>query len=308
MLTCAAFAILLSGAAWSQSSIKIVVPAPPGGAGDVLARLLTEQVRHTYQRSVVVENRPGAGTIIGTEAAARAAPDGSTLLITGPYLLIAPHLRKLSFDPLSALQPICQLVSSPGVIVVNSASPYQTLADFLNGARVKGRELTFAAVGPGTIHYIGFEMLKRAANVDLTFVPYPGGAPAINALLGRQVTAVLAEYGPVAEHIASGKLRALAATARIDALPQLAVLGETYKGLELDFWWGLFVPVGVANTRIAEFADWYTAALRDPTIRARLTALGFTPAVVCGSDFAAALRLQYERFGHIIGEAHLHPN
>src|SRR5207302_5129562 len=140
--------------AWSQTPIKIVMPAPAGGAGDVVARMLTEQVSQAQGRAMVIENRAGAGTIIGTEAVARAAPDGNTLLITAPYLVIAPHLRKLNFDPLTSFEPICHLVSSPGVIVVNSASPYRMLGDFLDAARAKPGELTFAAVGPGTVQHI----------------------------------------------------------------------------------------------------------------------------------------------------------
>jgi tripartite-type tricarboxylate transporter receptor subunit TctC len=210
-LVMAATALFGSGA-WAQTAVKIVMPAPAGGAGDIVARMLTEQVGRAQGLTLVIENRPGAGTIIGTEAVARAAPDGTTLLITAPYLVIAPHLRKLNFDPLTGFEPICHLVSSPGVIVVNSSSPYRTLGDFLDAARAKPGELTFAAVGPGTVQHVGFEMLKRAANVNLTFVPYTGGAPAITALLGGHVTAVFAEYAPLAEHIKAGRLRAIAAT------------------------------------------------------------------------------------------------
>ncbi len=132
-LVVAALAPSVSGAQ-AQSAVKIVVPVPPGGAGDIVARIVTEQVGRDRGRAVVIENRPGAGTVIGTEAVARAVPDGNTLLITAPYLIIAPHLRKVGFDPLTAFEPISSLVSSPGVIVVNSASPYRTLDEFVDAA------------------------------------------------------------------------------------------------------------------------------------------------------------------------------
>jgi tripartite-type tricarboxylate transporter receptor subunit TctC len=302
-----AAAALLGSAAWAQTAVKIVMPAPAGGAGDIVARMLTEQVGRAQGLILVIENRPGAGTIIGTEAVARAAPDGTTLLITAPYLVIAPHLRKLNFDPLTGFEPICHLVSSPGVIVVNSSSPYRTLGDFLDAARAKPGELTFAAVGPGTVQHVGFEMLKRAANVNLTFVPYTGGAPAITALLGGHVTAVFAEYAPLAEHIKAGRLRAIAATTgkRIDSLPELPTVGETYNDYEVDFWWGLFAPAKTPKETATQYARWFTAAMRAPEVKTKLNAQGFIPVGSCGADFAALLRKQYDHYGRIIREANI---
>ena len=288
--------------AWSQAPIKIVMPAPAGGAGDVVARMLTEQVSQAQGRAMVIENRAGAGTIIGTEAVARAAPDGNTLLITAPYLVIAPHLRKLNFDPLTSFEPICHLVSSPGVIVVNSASPYRTLADFVAAVRAKPGELTFAAVGPGTVQHVGFEMLKRAANVNLTFVPYTGGAPAITALLGAHVTAVFAEYAPLAEHLKSGRLRAIATTTRtrIGSLPDVPTIAETYKDYEVDFWWGLFAPAKTPTEKVSQFAQWFKAAMQASEVKPKLAAQGFLPVGTCGADFGALLRKEYDHYGGII--------
>src|SRR5438477_6531641 len=179
--------------------VKIVVPVPPGGAGDIVARYLAEQVSHARGVSVVTENRPGAGTVIGTESVARAAPDGNTLLLNAPYILISPQLRKVGYDPLTSFEPVCHLVSSPGLFVVNSASPYRKLADLIEAARAKPGELTLASVGPGTAQ-------QRAAKVELTYVPYSGGVPAINALLGGHITSVFAEYAPLAGHLKAGTL------------------------------------------------------------------------------------------------------
>jgi tripartite-type tricarboxylate transporter receptor subunit TctC len=299
--------VTVAPGARAQTAIKIVVPAPAGGADDIVARVLTEQVGRAHGQTIVVENRPGAGTIIGTEAVARAAPEGGTLLITAPYLVIAPHMRKVNFDPLTSFEPICHLVSSPGVIVVNSASPHRTLADFVTAARAKPGELMFAGAGPGTVQQIGFEMLKRAADVNITFVPYPGGAPAITALLGGHVTAVFAEYAPLAEHIKAGRLRAIATTtrARIDALPDVATVAESYQDYEVDFWWGLFAPAKTPKQAVAQVADWFTTAMRVPEINAKLVAQGFVPVATCGADFGAAFRQQYERYGRVIREANI---
>ena len=163
--------------------IKVVLPLPPGGAGDIIARLLTDQVGRLNNRSFTIETRPGAGTMIGTEAVARAAADGKTLLINAPFLLIGPHLRKLTFDPLTGLDPVCYLVSSPGVLAVNAASPYATFADLIQAVRARPGQMTFASAGPGTTHHIGFEKLRRDSGLDFIYVPFSGGGPAINALL-----------------------------------------------------------------------------------------------------------------------------
>jgi len=288
--------------------IKIVVPLPPGGAGDILARFLAEQVGQAHEANLVIENRAGAGSVIGTEAVARAAPNGSTLLINAPYLLIGPQVKKLNYDPLTSFEPVCYLVSSPGVIVVNSASPYRTLTDLLNAARAKPAELTFASVGPATAQHIGFERLKRAASVDMTYVPYSGGAPAINALLGGHVTAVFAEYAPLAEHIKAGTLRALATSSptRIPPLPDLPTVAESgYKDYEVDLWWSLFAPAKTPKETVSQLANWFTAAMQVPEVKAKLVAQGFTPVGMCGAEFSALLRRQYEDYGRVIREANI---
>lgn len=309
----AAAAILIVAAlpqeAPSQTKqMKIVVPLPPGGAGDILARLLAEQVGHAHEAAVVIENRPGAGSIIGTEAVARAAPDGSTLLINAPYMLIGPQVKKVNYDPLTSFEPVCYLVSSPGVIVVNAASPYRTLADLLDAARAKPAELTFASVGPATAQHIGFERLKRAAHVDMIYVPYSGGAPAINALLGGHVTAVFAEYAPLAEHIKAGTLRALATSAptRIDPLPDLPTVAESgFNDYEVDLWWSLFAPAKTSKETISQLAAWFTSAMHAPEVKGKLVAQGFAPVGMCGTEFGVLLRKQYDDYGRVIREANI---
>jgi tripartite-type tricarboxylate transporter receptor subunit TctC len=310
----AAAAVILAAISPHQAAgqtartIKIVVPLPAGGAGDTVARLLAEQIGRTQGPALVIENRPGAGSVIGTEAVARAAPDGSTLLINAPYLLIGPQVKKVGYDPLTSFEPICYLVSSPGVIVVNSTSPYRKLGDLLDAARAKPGELTFASVGPATAQQIGFERLKRAANVNMTYVPYPGGAPAINALLGGHVTAVFAEYAPLAGHIKAGTLRALATSSRsrIEPLPELPTVAELgYTDYEVDLWWSLFAPAKTPKETITQLADWFIAALQAPEVKAKLFALGFSPVGMCGADFGALLRRQYKDYGRVITEANI---
>jgi tripartite-type tricarboxylate transporter receptor subunit TctC len=289
-------------------TIKIVVPVQPGGSIDILARLLGQQIGRPPGPTVVVENRTGAGTIIGTEAVSRAAPDGNTLLINTTNLIISPHLRKVNYDPLTSFEPICDLTHAPTFIVVNSASPYRTLADLLNAARAKPGGLTLAGSGPATTIHIAFEMLKRAANVNMTFIPYPGTAPAVSALLGEHVTSILTTYASVAEQLKSGKLRALATAspARIVALADVPTVAESgYKNYEVDLWNGLFAPAKTPKETVSQLAGWFTAALHVPEIKVRLAAQGLYPVEMCGTDFATYLRKQYDEYGRIIREANI---
>jgi tripartite-type tricarboxylate transporter receptor subunit TctC len=289
-------------------TIKIIAPVPPGAPADTLPRLLAEQIDRAHGVSVVVENRPGAGTLIGTETVSRSLPDGSTLLMNGNPILIIPHMQKASYDPLTSFEPICRLATAPNVIAVNSASSYRTLADLLDAARAKPAELTLASIGPGTATQIAFETLKRAARVDMTFVPYPGTAPAINALLGGHVTSYFGNYPVVAEHLKTGKLRllAVATRTRTEALPEVPTVAESgYKDFVVDFWTGLFAPAKTPKETVSQLAEWFSAAVRAPEVKAKLAVQGLLPAVMCGTDFAAFLRKQYDDYGRVIREANI---
>jgi tripartite-type tricarboxylate transporter receptor subunit TctC len=303
--------VTIAEAAWSQSTrtIKIVVPVPPGGALDLLVRLLAEQISRAQGPTIVIDNRPGANTVIGTEATARAAPDGNTLLTNAPAAFaITPHLRKLGYDPLKSFEPICLLVNFPMVIAVNSAVPYRTLDELLNAARAKPGGLTVASIGPASLAHIAFEKLKRAANVNITFVPYPGTAPAVNALLGEHVTSYFGNYTDVVEQINAGKLRVLATASRtrIAALPDLPTVAESgYGDYEFEGWFGLFAPAGTPKELVAKFAGWFSTAMQVPEVKAKLVAQGLYPVGMCGADFGDLLRKQYDEFGRLIREANI---
>jgi tripartite-type tricarboxylate transporter receptor subunit TctC len=303
--------LALSGqSTWSQTArtIKIVVPYPPGGGSDILARLLGEQIGRAQGQAMVIENRPGAASIIGTEAVSRAAPDGNTVLMSDGAFVINPHLRKLNYDPLKSFEPVCNLVRILPLVVVNSASPYRTLADLLDAARAKPGALTLASDGPGTGHHIAIEMLKRAANVNMLFVPYPGGAPAVNALLGEHVTAVLLNYVVVAEQMKAGKLRALATTfrTRIEPVPEVPTVAESgYKDYEVEEWSGVLAPAKTPQQAVSKLAGWFTAALQAPEIKPKLATQGFYPVGMCGADFGALIRKEYDEYGRVIREANI---
>jgi tripartite-type tricarboxylate transporter receptor subunit TctC len=295
---------------WSQTpkTIKIVVPFAPGGGADTLARLLAEQIGRSQGPTMLIENRAGAGTLIGTEAVSRAAPDGNTLLINTSDFMIRPHIRKVNFDPLTSFEPICYLVSVPLVIAVNSASPFETLADLLSAARAKPGYFTLAATGPETVTQIGVEMLKRAAKVDMIFVPYSGGGPLVNALLGEHVTSVLTSYTSSAEQLKAGKLRALATATRtrIEPLPDVPTIAESgYENYEVDYWAGVLAPAKTPKETISQLTGWFSAAVQAPEVKAKLAVQGLFPAVSCGVDFTAFVRKQNDDFGRVIREANI---
>src|SRR5262249_4625647 len=177
-------AAVLASAAWPQAgAIKIVVPYTPGSGPDILSRLMAEQIGRTQGPTVWVENRPGAGPVTATEAAERAPPDGHTVLLVANSFVINPPLQRANYDPTGSFEPVCYLAATPMVLVVLGSSPYHTLGDLIAAARAKPGELVFASGGPGSSLHVAIEVLKRAANINLTYVPYGGTAPAINALM-----------------------------------------------------------------------------------------------------------------------------
>jgi tripartite-type tricarboxylate transporter receptor subunit TctC len=296
--------------AWSQTArtIKIVNPYPPGGTADIVARVVSEQIGRTRGVNMLIENRPGGGTVIGTEAVARAAPDGNTLLITSVVFIINPHLRKLNYDPLTSFEPICNLVQSPQVLVVNSGSPYRSMADLTLAARAKPGELTLASTGPASPSHVAFEMLKRAAKLEMIYVPFPGNAPTINAVLGGHVTAGVANYADVVGHLKAGTLRALLTPSptRIEALPDLPTAADSgHKEFEYDIWFGMLTPAKTSRDLVSQFSNWFVAAMQVPEVKEKLVVQGLYPVAACGADFAADLRRQYVDYGRVIRDANI---
>jgi tripartite-type tricarboxylate transporter receptor subunit TctC len=296
--------------AWTQSArtIRVVVPFPPGGSADILARVLGEQINKANGPTVVIENRPGGGATIAYEAVMRAPPDGNTLVINGNSLVINPHLRKVNYDPSTSFEPVCYLVSSPNVIVVNSESPYRTLGDYVAAARAKPGELAFAAVGPATTQHIGFEQFWRLAGIKVTYVPFTGGAPAITALLGGHVTAALANYSEVVEQLRAGKLRAILSLARdrFSPLPDVPSTTDAgYKDYEVAVWFGVLAPAKTPKDVTAQLATWFKAAMQVPDVPSQLANLGLYPVGTCLDDFATHISRQNDEYGRIIREANI---
>jgi tripartite-type tricarboxylate transporter receptor subunit TctC len=299
-------AVLTPSAASAQSgTIKIIVPLPAGGGVDVVARELAEQIGRSQGATFVIENRPGAGTMIGTEAVARANPDGNTLLVVPNSFVVAPQLHKSNYDAIANFTPICSLVATPTVLAVNKSSPYRTLADLVAAAQAEPGKLTVGS-GGGAALQLNFEMLQQATHIRTTFVPFSGTVPAVIAALGGHVDAVFSDFPTVWPQIKSGALHPLATGARTrsDSLPAVPTIDESgYKSYEAEIWYGLFAPARTPADVTARLAGWFAAAVQGAGIKAKLAAQGLHPVGLCGAEFGAQVRQQYEMFGRVIREA-----
>ena len=301
----AAFALSQSGTLAQTRQIRIVVPFAPGGAPDVVARLLGEEIARAQGVTVVIENRPGAGSIIASDQVARTTPDGNTLLIISTSFLTNRHLHKVSYDPL-AFEPICQLVSAPSLLAVAATSPYNTLGDLLDAARKSHGKITVASPGPGTTYHIALETLKRAADVNLTYVPYPATPPALNALLGGHVDAVFSDIASMSGQLKAGTVRALvtAGASRIAALPDLPTIAEAgFRGFNVETWFGVTAPPKTPGNATAELIAWFATGLRSEVVRQKLAGQGFGPAGRCGTEFGSFLRQNYDLIGQMVRDA-----
>jgi tripartite-type tricarboxylate transporter receptor subunit TctC len=308
-LLSAALLLVSASGAWPQSgrAIKLINPYPPGGGADVLARVLVNEIGTMGGPTLVVENRPGAGTVIGTQDAVRAVPDGSTLLITNNALLLAPHMHKLDFDPLTSLEPICSVGSTPTVVIVNGASPYRSLSDLIAAARQKTGALTFGA-GIGALSQVTYAMLMHRADFKMTLVPFTGTLPEVEAVYGGHIDTAFVDYPPAQGLLQAGKLRALAtgSRARTDWLPDVPTVSELgYPGFEIDLWYGVFAPARTPPSFVAQMAGWLTKAVQVPKARALLRSQGIATTDVCGAQFAADLRKRFVEYGQVIREAHI---
>ena len=290
-------------------TIRIVVPQPAGGGVDVVARELAEQIGQAQGATFVIENRPGAGTMIGTEAVARANPDGNTLLVVPNSFLVAPQLHKANYDAIASFEPICSLVATPTMLAVNKSSPYRTLGDLVAAAQAEPGKLTIGS-GGGAALQLNFEMLQQATHIRTTFVGYSGTVPAVIAALGGHIDAVFSDFPTAWPQIKAGALRALATggRSRLPSLPDIPTVDESgYKGYEAEIWYGLFAPANTPADVTARLGNWFAAAVQDGGIQAKLAAQGLHPVGLCGADFAAQVGAQYAMFGRVIREAGIKP-
>jgi len=287
--------------------VHFVVPFPPGGTADVLMRILADPLSERWGKPIIVDNRPGASTMIGSEIVARAPADGYSLLMNSASFLINPSLRaKMPFDVFKDFAPVMLLVNSPLLLVVNSSFAAKSLSALVDEARARPGQLSYATVGPGTTQQIIGEMLKLEAKIDLVYVPYAGGAPAVNAILGNHVTVVIANYSEVAQHLAAGTLRALAVASpeRIDLLPNVPTISESgFKDIQGTVWFGIVAPAGTPKDTITRIQTDLALVLRLPTVRDKLVAQGLYPVGSTTDEFGPYMRAVSVKYEKVIQAA-----
>jgi tripartite-type tricarboxylate transporter receptor subunit TctC len=292
--------------AFSEKPVHIFVPYAPGGGVDVLARTLGDAVSRQWGQNIVVENRPGAGGVVASQALASAAPDGYTLIVVASGHATNPFLyRKLPYDTFKNFTPISLLASSANILLVRADSPFKTLSDVIAQAKTKPGGLSFGHSGNGTSTHLAGELLKSLAKIDIAAIPYKGGAPAINDLLGGQIPMSFNNGPESVGQLEAGTLRALAVTtaSRAFFLPAVPSIGETVPGYELEVWWGLLGPGGMAPELTAKISHDFVAALNTDTVRQRLTRLGAMPIGSTPEAFDTKIHADYDKWGPIIQAA-----
>jgi tripartite-type tricarboxylate transporter receptor subunit TctC len=289
------------GQTYPVRPIRWIVPFPPGGATDLVARLLAQWLSERLGQQVVIENRPGGGTNIGVQAAVNSPPDGYTLLLFGATSAINVTLYPtLPFNFLRDIAPVAGLVTMPMVLEVNPSVPAKSVAEFIAYAKAEPGKVTVASFGTGTISHLAIELLKSMAGVDLVHVPYRGGAPLVTDLLAAQVQAGVDALPSSLPHIKGGALRALALTGRSDALPGVPAIGETVAGYEVNPWVGLGVPKGTPAAIVATLNREINAGLANPAIKARLGEVGAAPVVFTSEAFSALVAAETEKWAKVI--------
>jgi tripartite-type tricarboxylate transporter receptor subunit TctC len=299
----------IAGAQYSQypsRPVRLVVPIPPGGGPDIVARLIAPRLGEALGQPVLVENRVGGNGTVAGEFVARAAPDGYVLLLGMDSLLaINPHLyARMSFDPLTELLPVASLVSNGFFLVVNPRLPVRNLAEFVDHAKRANPPLPYASGGNGSQHHLTMERLKQRAGMAMVHVPYKGGAPATTATVAGDVAAMMSGTS-TAPQIRAGRLRVLAYTGprRSSLLPEVPTIAESYPEFEMTQWYGLFSPAGTPEPVLARLRAEVARILKEPEIRERLHNAGGVEAwITSPEEFSAAIRQDHAKYARLVRE------
>jgi tripartite-type tricarboxylate transporter receptor subunit TctC len=297
--------------AWPTGPVRIVVPFAAGGAIDTVARLIGQRLSEQLKQPVVIENRPGAGGNVGTDAVAKSAPDGYTLLLTTNGHAISPSLyRKLPYDPIRDFAPVTQLHASTLVLVAGKKLAARSLAEMIAAARAQPGSLSYGSTGVGNPLHLTMEMLKLQAGIDVVGIPYRGDAPLLTALTAGEIDMAVSPLPTTRPHIEAGNLRALGVTAakRNPAVPDMPTIAEQgMPGFDSSSWHGFFVPAQTPREIVLRLYEESRKVLDAPDIRERLAKMGIEPVATPPDAFAALVKRDIEKFAEVVRKAQIPP-
>ena len=288
-------------AAYPEKPVRLIVTFPAGGVTDILGRLVAQKLSERLGQPVIVENRSGMGGSIGTQVVARAAADGYTLVLSnaGSFTLNTVLYKNVGYDPLKDFDPVISVAGVTNILVVPTSSPYKTLAELIAAARAKPGSLTYAGTGIGASPYLGAELLKQRAKVDITEVTYKGAAPALIDVISGQVNMIFEAGATAMPYLKSGKLRALGASGlkRVPALPDVPTIAEQgYPGFDVVAWFGIWAPAGTPQDVLRRLNSEIDAILKLPDVVERLTGLGVEIMGGSREAFAAYHRSEFDKW------------
>ena len=295
------------GADWPAKPVRVVVPFTPGGSTDITARLVSNRLQEVWGQSVVVENKPGAGGNIAADMVAHSDPDGYTIFISGPGMATNQFLYpQLSYDSVADFAPVTMLITQPNLMCVPNSSPAKSVREFIDYCNQNKGKVTYASSGNGTTLHLSGELFKRLAKVEMTHIPYRGGAPAINDLIPGRVDVIFDNMPSILSHVKAGSLRGLAVTTRervavVSELPTIAESGV--PGFDVFSWFAFFVPARTPPDVIARINADTNAALAYAPVKSRFEELGANPKGSTPAELAAFLKSEIDKWGPVIREA-----
>jgi tripartite-type tricarboxylate transporter receptor subunit TctC len=292
--------------AYPTRPIRVIVPFAPGGGLDISSRLIGQRITEKWHQNFVIDARPGAATIVGTEIASHAVPDGYTILMITTTFAINPSLyAKLPYDPLKDFTPVTQLNTQPNVVVANPTFAAGTVKELIALAKQKRGELTFASPGAGSAPHLAGELFQRMAGIEMVHVPYKGIPPAVTDVIGGRVTMLFTTTISAAPHLRSGKLKAIALTSakRLPSMPDVPVIAETVPGYAAEAFQGVVAPAGVPRPIVDKLAAELIAIVKSPEVGRRFEADGAVPVGSSPQQFAAFLRSEMQKWGKVLRDA-----
>jgi tripartite-type tricarboxylate transporter receptor subunit TctC len=309
LLSCQGFASDVFAQTFPMRQIRFVVPFSGGGAADIFARLISKQITNSWGQPVLVDLKPGGGTVIGTSIVANSPPDGYTILFIANSFVINAKLRpSLPYDGIKAFAPVALMVDSPQVIVVNASRPYRTLKELIEAAKAHPGEISIGTNGPATAQHIATELLQRAAGIKMNYIPFGGAGPALNAVLGGHLDVVLCNLGDVTGFVEAGKLRPLAVSTqkRLELLKDVPTVSECgFPDYAASAWFGVAVPLGTPTDVVAKLSLMIRNAMKDPEIEKKMNVLNLLPNYKGPTEFKTHIAEQYEQYSRVIDAANI---